>query len=93
MKNILVPIDFSKASRNAAKYAVSLAKCFDADVTLINVIRSPVIIDDSILASVMITQAEVLEGNKELMEKALSKKYPGKIIGLVKEGFPADIIP
>lgn len=95
MKNILVPTDFSKASRNAAKYAVSLAKAFDADVTFINVIPPAVIIDDSILAMVMTTQAEIVGNNKELMEKeveALSKKYPGKIIGLVQEGFPADII-
>ncbi|HUZ57851.1 MAG TPA: universal stress protein [Hanamia sp.] len=95
MKNILVPIDFSKASRNASGYAVSLAKVFDASVTLINVIPPAVIIDDSILATVMITQAEILENNKQLVQKeveALSKKYPAKITGLVQEGFPADII-
>ena len=95
MKNILVPIDFSAASRNAAKYAVSLAKYFDADVAFINVIPPAVIIDDSVLAFVMTTQAEILENNKELMEKevkALSKKYLGKITGLVKEGSTADII-
>src|SRR6185312_4329215 len=95
MKNILVPTDFSKASRNAAKYAVSLAKPFDADVTFINVIPPAVIIDDSILASVMITQAEVLENNKQLMQEeveALLKRYSGKITGVVQEGFPADII-
>ncbi len=95
MKDILVPIDFSNASRNAAKYAVSLAKAFDAAVTLINVIPPAVIIDDSVVAFVMTTQAEILENNKELMEKeveALSKKYPAKITGLVKEGFSAEII-
>ena len=95
MKNILVPTDFSKASRNAAKYAVSLAKPFDADVTFINVIPPAVIIDDSILASVMITQAEVLENNKQLMQEeveALLKRYSGKITGVVQEGFPAEMI-
>lgn len=95
MKNILVPIDFSKASRNAAKYAVSLAKSFDAAVTLINVVSPPVIIDDSILASVMITQAEVLENNKQLMQEeveTLLKRYSGKITGVVQEGFPAEMI-
>ena len=95
MKNVLVPIDFSKASRNAAKYAVSLAKYFDADITFINVIPPAVIIDDSVVAFVMTTQAEILENNKQLMEKeveALSKKYPLKITGLVQEGFPAEMI-
>jgi nucleotide-binding universal stress UspA family protein len=95
MKNILVPIDFSAASGNAAAYAVSLAKYFNADVTFINVIPSAVIVDDSVLAFVMTTQAEILQNSKDLMTKeveALSKKYPGKITGLVKEGATADII-
>ncbi|MGN6193874.1 MAG: universal stress protein [Ginsengibacter sp.] len=38
MKNILVPIDFSEASYNAGKYAVSLAQSFDANIILINVV-------------------------------------------------------
>ena len=95
MKNILVPTDFSIASRNAAAYAVSLAHAFSAKVTLINVITPPIIIDDSILASVIVTQAEILEANRKLMEQeieVLSKKYAG-ISGFVEEGFTLDIIP
>lgn len=95
MKNILVPIDFSKAARNAARYAVSLAKIFDADVTFVNATPPAVIVDDSVLAFMMTTQAEILENNKRLIEKevkALSKKYPAKITGIVKEGFATDII-
>lgn len=96
MKNILVPTDFSVASHNAAKYAVSLAQSFNAKVTLINVITPPVIVDDSILASVMITQAEILENNKKIMEteiETLSKKNSINIKGFVREGFALDIIP
>lgn len=95
MKNILVPIDFSEASHNSAKYAVSLAKPFDATVTLINVIPPAVIIDDSILAFVMTTQAEIVENQKQLMIKeieVLSGNDRVKIKGLVEEGFPDDII-
>lgn len=95
MKNILVPTDFSVASHNAALYAVSLAIPFDAMVTLVNIIPPAVIIDDSVIAFVMTTQAEILENNKQLMEteiESISKKYPLKIKGLVKEGFIADII-
>lgn len=95
MKNILVPTDFSTASRNAANYAVSLAGTFDATLTLVNIVSPPIIIDDSILASVMITQAEILEANTKLMEQEiamLSKKYTA-ITGLVKEGLILDIIP
>ncbi|MEO6837552.1 MAG: universal stress protein [Ginsengibacter sp.] len=95
MKNILVPTDFSIASRNATEYAVLLAQLFNAKVTLINVVSPSVIIDDSILASVLITQAEILEANRKLMKQEieeLSKKYLG-INGFVKEGYALDIIP
>ena len=95
MKNILVPLDFSKASGNAAKYAASLAKAFDAEVTFINATPPPMIVEDPVLASVMITQPELLENSKKLMEEeteALSKNYSLKITGLVREGFPADVI-
>lgn len=96
MKNLLVPVDFSKASGNAAKYAAQLAKAFEAQIILINVITPPLIIDDSILAPVMVTQAEILEENKKKMEReveALSKKYSIKVKGFVREGFVFDIIP
>ena len=95
MKNILVPIDFSEASHNAAKYAVSVARPFDARVTLINVIPPAVIIDDSVLAFVMTTQAEIVKTHKELMKKemeVLSEKDWIKIKGLVEEGSPDDTI-
>ena len=75
MKNIVVPTDFSVASHNAAKYAVYLAQSFKAKLTLINVVTPPVIVDDSILASVMITQAEILENNKKIMEKEILKNW------------------
>ena len=95
MKNILIPVDFSKASRDAAQYGVSLAKTFDAEVTFINVTLPTIMVEDSVLASVMITQAEILENNKQLMQEeveVLSKNYPSKITGLVQEGFPSDVI-
>ena len=95
MKNILIPIDFSKASRDAAEYGVSLAKAFDAQVTCINVTPPPIIVEDSVLASVMVTQAEILENNKQMMQEEverLAKTYPSKIEGLVQEGYPADVI-
>ena len=95
MKNILVPVDFSEASHCAAKYAVSLAKPFDATVTLINVIPPKVIVDDSVLAFMMTTQAEIVEDHKELMERELESLSGSdwiKIKGIVEEGSPDDII-
>lgn len=95
MKNILVATDFSTACRNATKYAVSLAQSFDAKIILVNVVTPPIIVDDSLLAPVMITQAEIMEGNRKTMEteiEALSKKSSIKINGFVKEGFALEKI-
>lgn len=95
MKNILVPTDFSAASHNAAKYAVSLARSFDANLILVNVVTPSIIVNDSLLAPVMITQAEIIEGNRKLMEKeiaTLSKEYIN-LNGFVEEGYALDLIP
>ncbi len=94
MKNIIVPTDFSEASKNAAKYAVSLAKAFDATVHLINVVIPPVTIDDTILPTVMKLQAEILDGNWKLMDKEiseLSKENP-RVTGFVEEGGTMEVI-
>ena len=95
MKNILVPIDFSEASANAAKYAVALAKTFGAEVVLINATAPSMIVNDSSFAPLMITQAEIVENNRRLMNeevKTLSGEYPSKITGFVEQGFPAEVI-
>jgi nucleotide-binding universal stress UspA family protein len=42
MKSILVPIDFSKPSENAAHYALHLARQIRADITLCHAIHVPV---------------------------------------------------
>lgn len=46
MKKILVPVDFSKLSDNAADYAVQLAKYAEADLILIHIFYIPIIIHD-----------------------------------------------
>jgi nucleotide-binding universal stress UspA family protein len=95
MKNILVPIDFSNASENAAIYAISLAEDVDAMVTLVNVAALPLMTDDSVLASVMVTQAEIIDRDKELMQKEidmLSKPGSSNLKGIVREGYPVEII-
>ena len=42
MKSIVVPIDFSPSSDNAARYAADLALAIKADLHLIHVIQAPV---------------------------------------------------
>ena len=95
MKKIIVLIDFSDASQNAGSYAASLAREFGAAVTLLNVTPPSVIVHDSMFASVMITQAEILQQNQEQMNQEvsdLSKLYGQAIRGIAMEGFLSDSI-
>lgn len=95
MTKIIVLTDFSTASQNASRYALSLAKEFDAVVTLLNVTPPSVIVHDSMFASVMITQAEILQQNQDQMDQEigpLSKLNNQKIDTVVAEGFIFDIV-
>lgn len=95
MKTILVPVDFSKASLNALNYAVAFASSVDASVHIINVIPPPMLVDDPVLASVLITQTELIENNKQMMKEkieSLSNTTATNISGLVTAGSPSDII-
>lgn len=95
MKKMIVLTDFSPASHNASRYAVALAKEFEAAVTLLNVTPPSVIVHDSMFASVMITQAEIIQQCRDMMDKEidqLSKINGQNITCLVKEGYISDII-
>lgn len=95
MKKMIVLTDFSDASRNAGRYAVSLAKEFEASVTLLNVTPPSAVVHDSMFASVMITQAEILQENKELMVAEIDRLlglHGKKVTGFVKEGYISDTI-
>ena len=95
MKRILVPTDFSPESANAANYAASLAHAFGATLHLINVVKLPVMMDDSILASVMVTQAEIIDESKRLMENEkdrLGTNYLVTVTGQVEEGYPPETV-
>ena len=96
MKQILVPTDFSPASHNAARYALSLAREYGADLILLNVTPPSVIVHDSMFASVMITQAEIIQQNRDLLDKemvALDGENQTNIKALAIEGFFAEVIP
>ena len=95
MKKMIVLTDFSLASHNASRYAVAMAKDFEASVSLLNVTPPSAIVHDSMFASVMVTQAEILQQNRDMMDTEidqLSKINGQKINGLVKEGYISDII-
>ena len=95
MNKIVVPVDFSPASNNAAFYAVSLAHHFNARVILLNVVEPPMIADDSFLASVMVTQAEVVEKYSARLRhemELLGKVHPIQMDAYVREGFITEVI-
>jgi nucleotide-binding universal stress UspA family protein len=46
MKTILVPTDFSEAAKNAAEYAINLAKVLNTKVTLFHVYHVPLPISE-----------------------------------------------
>lgn len=95
MKKILIPVDFSLSSKNAATYAGELAHVFNAEIVLLNVINPPVVIDQDSLPSIVHSQSILHDHNKALLKKeldAFSKNQSTETKGFVKEGFPSDVI-
>ena len=87
MKNFLVPVDFSEASRNAARYAISLGEVLKAKIVFVNVVPIGLLIEDESLHSRIAAQAQLVESNKDFLSKdiiALSKKsfgFDGRLRG------------
>ncbi len=95
MKKILVPTDLSPVSHNATKYALALAEKFNAEITLLSVSPLGLLIDDSMLAPIMITQAEIMEKNKERLKDEsdfFSETSSQKVKAFALEGDPANVI-
>jgi len=95
MKNILVPTDFSAASRNATEYAAAIAHDFNAKLILVNIVVPPIVIEDTSAAAYLMTEAEILEGDKRLLKKEIekfSKKFKLEVEGFIREGSPSEII-
>lgn len=95
MKQILVPIDFSEASLNAAKYAAELARVDNTNILLLNVVSQAVISDESVLAPILQTQEEKVNENKRRLQRDvnfLSLEYSSEIAGRVTTGLPVDVI-
>jgi nucleotide-binding universal stress UspA family protein len=87
MNTILVPIDFSPASHNAADYAAMLAKQMGTDVFLLHVFTEPLPVEDAgiPLAAVSIELREEYAVRLDVEIKRLARKYgvrtKGKVIG------------
>lgn len=94
MKKIVVPIDFSDASRNASEYAVSLAKYFDAEVELMHVYKELVPATVGPEPWTVMVSPAYARNEKLIREEAdyLKKKYEVKIKAVIKKGFKSESI-
>jgi universal stress protein A len=67
IQNILVPTDFTECSVKALSYALSFARQFGAEILLMHVVESvPVITQDAMLESSMLSAAQHEESEKRL---------------------------
>jgi universal stress protein A len=80
LQHILVPIDFSEASRQAVAFAVPLARKFAAMITLVHVVQ-PVVYPDEVgpwvVSEQLVSKAsskELAAWGKKLMPAALLKR-------------------
>ena len=94
MKNILVPVDFSPASRHASVYAGFLAKKFNTGVHLLHVYKDPAPVTMERLPY-SVTVSKTHEKKQALINteiEYLQTKYGIKVKGEVITGFTADTI-
>jgi nucleotide-binding universal stress UspA family protein len=95
MKTILVPTDYSDASRNALHYAMELAKLSKAKILLFHAYQIPLPTGD--IPVMLISPAELEKENVDRikkLEKELAKKYSDeiKVEHMVRAGFVSDEI-
>src|SRR5690606_50116 len=93
MKTILVPIDFSEQSRNAAYHAAEIAKSLNAGILLFHAYMMPTPVSEVPYA--MVTVDELQKDNENLIKKEaahLNEKYGMEIEWMVRIGIPSDEI-
>lgn len=69
MKTILVPTDFSSAARNAADYAIELAKEWNAQIKLLHVYALPYIPTDPPVPISSYIEEQKLDADQRLLEE------------------------
>lgn len=93
MQNILVPVDFSPVSRNAAIYAAELAKQFNAKLVLFHAYMLPTPVSE--VPYVMVTADEMQKENEAMIKKEadqLHDTYKIEVEWLVQIGIASDEI-
>lgn len=93
MKTILVPVDFSLQSRNAANHAAEIAKSINAKLLLFHAYMMPTPVSE--VPYVMVTVDELQTDNENLIKKEaklLNDKYGFEVEWMVRIGIPSDEI-
>src|SRR4051812_10461818 len=87
---ILIPVDFSKTSMRAIKYAVAIARVTDGELFILNVQKSDGFLLDIILPALNLKDTEIirkyLEEKLEKLAKDIRKEYKVKVTPLVFSG-------
>ncbi|HMU09790.1 MAG TPA: universal stress protein [Ferruginibacter sp.] len=94
MKNILVAVDFSEASRKATDYAAALAKSFNTGLFLIHAYYIPMPVGDA-PGYIPLSMTEVQEENEAFMQREieyLASKYDIRADGYVRIGTTAGVV-
>jgi len=94
MKKILVPVDFSEASRNASVYAIEFAKAFNAEIVLLHALFIPNPVGD-FPGYIPLSLTDMLQDNEALLQgeiESLSKNTDLRIDGYVRMGTATVII-
>lgn len=94
LKTILVPIDFSKTSLKALKYAIPFAEQFGAKIILLHAFEPPLYPDDVSMAVTIPAEERMLELNREKLEKLAKDNVPASLLGavMVRTGPPFRLI-
>lgn len=93
MQTLLVPVDFSPASTNAATYAANLAKVLNAKLILFHAYMLPTPVSE--VPYVMVTAEEMQKENEELISKqadSLHLQFNIEVQWLVRIGIASDEI-
>ena len=71
LKKIVVPLDFSKCSKIALRYAINLARCFNARLFLVHIVR----LDYRLMADgyAMYAAEEIMKGAHEAAEEEMRR--------------------
>ncbi|HXT12607.1 MAG TPA: universal stress protein [Candidatus Angelobacter sp.] len=95
LSQILVPVDFSKASRQAVKYAVALAETFDAGLHLLSVVE-PVLFMSGLerMPIALPSDAEMVSSAQHDLEELARQEIPATMTATltVKKGKPPQVI-